>query len=163
MRDSLVRSTNAVAAMVLWAVVITSGLASEPESINGLFKNYCTSCHQGDDAEGGIALDELALLNSENAEFWQRILMQLATGEMPPDGEKRPSLDKREEVIGWITAGLTSAGVEPRLPGGALPTDGNLIDHDRLFSGKFKGPAYSPPRFWRRSQSQYDALSHTAA
>ena len=27
------------------------------------------------------------------------------------------------------------------------------VDHERLFSGKFSGPAASPPRYWRRSQT----------
>jgi len=53
---------------------------------------------------------------------------------------------------------LAAAGRSPTLPGGPLPTDGNLVDHEQLFSGRHKGPASSPPRFWRRSQPQYDAL-----
>ncbi len=123
-----------------------------------LLQRHCVTCHGGDEPDGKLSLEELSVVSNSNAKVWQRVLTQLSTGEMPPDGEPRPKLADREVVIAWIVASMKKAGIEPQSPGGPLPSDGNLIDHARLFSGHFKGPAYSPPRFWRRSQSQYDAL-----
>ena len=90
---------------------------------------------------------------------WQAVLDQIATDEMPPKKRKRrPGLDEREAAIAAITGWLRESGHRAKLPGGPLPEDGNLVDHERLFSGRIKGPASSPPRFWRRSQPQYDQL-----
>jgi hypothetical protein len=124
------------------------------------FAAHCVDCHGAadEDPEGDVSLVGLSDLTAANAKTWQRVLAQLATGEMPPDGEQRPKFADREAVIGWITTSLTQAGIEPQIPSGPLPQDGNLVDHKRLFSGAFQGPASSPPRYWRRSQSQYDAL-----
>ena len=135
--------------------------ADEPKSPatpQAFSKQHCVSCHSGDEPEGNVSLDELKPVTDGNATLWQRVLMQVATGEMPPDGEPRPKLADREVVIDWIIQSMTQAGIDPQLPGGPLPGDGNQIDHDRLFSGRFKGPAWSPPRLWRKSQSQYDSL-----
>ncbi len=119
---------------------------------------HCIACHAGDSPEGKVSLEKLAEITPANANLWQRVLTQLAIGEMPPDGEPRPSVADREAMIRGIVGSLRKAKIEPQLPGGPLPSEGNLIDHERLFSGWNQEPAYSPPRFWRRSQSQYDAL-----
>jgi len=129
-----------------------------PAAAVALLKKHCVSCHGDADPEGDVNLAALGALNSTNAATWQRVLSQLSTGEMPPGGEPAPELAARENAITAILGSMKAAGVEPQLLGGPLPADGNQIDHERLFSGKFKGPAYSPPRFWRRSQPQYDAL-----
>lgn len=128
------------------------------ESIQNLINQHCTSCHGADEPEGDVTLTMLAPVDRTNSALWRKVLAQIATGEMPPDGEQRLDNSQREAVLDWISKSMKQAGIAPTLPHGPLPADGNLIDHDRLFSGHFKGPAFSPPRFWRRSQAQYDAL-----
>lgn len=129
------------------------------ETAQRFLSKHCIDCHDSDiSKQDRINLETLGAVQAKNADRWQRILTQLATGEMPPRDEAHPELAAREGMIDWITRSLQAAGHKPRLPGGPLPADGNLTDHERLFSGYHKGPAYSPPRFWRRSQRQYDSL-----
>ncbi len=141
-----------------------AGDAEQPPVIGAFLQQHCVTCHGDQEPTGGVALHQLAEvanregIAAEDAKLWQRVLAQVATGEMPPDGETRPSLASREAVIRWISTSLTRAGISPRIPSGPLPADGNLIDHERLFSGQHVGPPASPPRFWRRSQQQYDAV-----
>ena len=146
----------AVAAVVLtgqagWAV------AAQPEPV-AFLAQHCSDCHGEEEPEGEVSLAGLQRVDAENLALWQRVLTQVSSGEMPPDDEPRPTLDEREAVIRWMIAAMAAAGGKPREAGGPLPGDGNLVDHLRLFSGRPRGPAYSPPRFWRRSQPQYDAL-----
>ncbi len=137
---------------------LIASAADDSSAISQFVNNHCADCHGESDPEGDLTLIGLDTFDANNAMLWQRVLTQLATGEMPPDSEERPPLEDREAVIEWIIDSMNEAGIEPSIPGGPLPQDGNLVDHERLFSGKFAGPASSPPRFWRRSQSQYDAL-----
>lgn len=159
MRCSLAQRTTLLVLMAgQCASVVHADELKQAVTPQAFVKQHCVSCHSGDEPEGDVSLDALNAVTAGNAKLWQRVLTQVATGEMPPDGEPRPRLGDREEVIDWIVDSMTKAGIDPQPSGGPLPGDGNLIDHDRLFSGRFRGPAYSPPRFWRKSQSQYDAL-----
>ena len=147
--------------LIAFVGAVSLSAAEERDSLAlpvAFLQKHCTDCHGSEDPEGDLTLVGVGNVSDNNVSIWQRVLTQLATNEMPPDGEPRPDVSQREAVIGWITESMTKIGVEPQLPGGRLPTDGNWVDHDRLFSGHFQGPAYSPPRFWRRSQSQYDSL-----
>jgi hypothetical protein len=155
------RILSSFLAVLLAAVVTRDGFAAEVHLRDGpaaFFKKHCFDCHGGDELEGKVSLDGLEKVAMTNGGLWQRVLSQLETGAMPPDDESRPALADREAVISWIVEAMNQAGIAPQLPGGPLPPDGNLIDHARLFSGHHKGLAWSPPRYWRRSQSQYDAL-----
>ncbi|QDU92797.1 DUF1588 domain-containing protein [Lignipirellula cremea] len=119
---------------------------------------HCLDCHSTDDPAGDVDLSGLAAEGGLNGQHWQRALAQLASGQMPPDDAARPALADREAAIAWLASTLTQSGQTPHFGDGPLPQDGNLVDHERLFSGLHAGPAFSPPRFWRRSGPQYDAL-----
>ncbi|MEM7397269.1 MAG: c-type cytochrome domain-containing protein, partial [Verrucomicrobiota bacterium] len=121
-------------------------------------EKHCLDCHESDDPKGDVALDGLEAVTSENAKTWDSVFTQIALDEMPPKKKKRPDPERREAMIEWTRQALKAVGHEVIPPGGDLPAFGNLIDHERLFSGRINGPAWSPPRFWRRNQSHYDAL-----
>ena len=127
-----------------------------PEGIVHFLELHCLDCHDSADAKGDLSLEDYKTLDHK---VWQNVLEQIATDEMPPKKKKtRGDGPAREKVVTAIFDFLTEKGANPSLPGGPLPEDGNLVDHERLFSGRIQGPASSPPRFWRRSQSQYDNL-----
>ena len=118
--------------------------------------SYCLDCHEGNTPKGEFSLADARMLSLDD---WERVLKQLALDEMPPRKKThRPGLEEREDMIAWLMAALQKAGRTATLPHGPLPADGNLVDHEQLFSGRHAGPASSPPRFWRRSQPQYDSL-----
>jgi hypothetical protein len=131
--------------------------ATSSGAVTDVVSNHCIDCHGGEDPKGDFSLDDVGALSPDH---WELVLEQVATGEMPPKKKKntQPTPVDREAMVAWIMEALAKSGRSPVLPGGPLPTDGNLVDHEQLFSGLHKGPASSPPRFWRRSQPQYDAL-----
>jgi hypothetical protein len=55
-----------------------------------LLKSHCYKCHNADEQEGQVRLDDLpfAITNIETAERWQKILNVLNAGKMPPDDEQ---------------------------------------------------------------------------
>ena len=129
---------------------------SETALLDTFVADHCHDCHSGEDPKGDFSIENSGNLTPED---WEEILDLVATGEMPPKKHQvQPKPEEREKAIGAIMAVLTAAGKSPSLPSGPLPKDGNLVNHEQLFSGNHKGPSASPPRFWRKSQPQYDSL-----
>ena len=72
-------------------------------------QKYCTSCHQGDEAEAGLNLNRYAKVDEMLAarKTWQRVLRQVKAGAMPPDGEPRPDQETTKKVVIWLETALT--------------------------------------------------------
>ena len=144
--------------LICVAFIAVGGSSSQADEVGDYLKRHCVDCHGATKPPAGISLVGMKPVSNSNAKTWQRILAQIATGEMPPRDQPKPDIRKREAVIAALSKALKNAGIDSAAPNGSQPAEGNLIDHDRLFSGHHTGPASSPPRFWRRSQPQYDRL-----
>lgn len=81
------------------------------DTIAPFFKKHCLSCHQGEDAEGEMPLDQLSPVVGELqlAETWQEVLDVLNAGEMPPKDEPQPTQAELAKVIGVMIDGLFEA------------------------------------------------------
>jgi mono/diheme cytochrome c family protein len=75
-----------VPAITSFALTASADLPRSVETTQAFFKQHCITCHGADDPEGDLSLVELSEVTRDNAAIWQRVLRQLATGEMPPDG-----------------------------------------------------------------------------
>ncbi len=129
-------------------------LAEFAGRIQPFLANYCTECHGEETAEADFRLDDIdgVVTAGKDIERWEKALEMLDIGDMPPDGaDKHPNKAERRAITEWITAELKKIGRGPDDARLQRPEYGNRVDHDDLFSGKFLGPAYSPPRLWRKS------------
>ena len=126
---------------------------------------HCVRCHGPEKQEGDLKLDGVASAFSaldddaedEDFKLWTKILERLATGDMPPANEPRPNSAEQATVVGWIHTALARLGADGEL---SFPDKGNLVPHELLFGpaaaeGK---PWAAPPRLWRISPYQYQAL-----
>jgi hypothetical protein len=128
--------------------------AVEPQEF---FKTFCTGCHGKKEPDGDLSMVGMDKVDPKDSRIWHNILNQLASGEMPPEGEDQPTNQERDAMIRWIMDSMEEAGIQHHASG-PLPTDGNRLEHSLLFGNKADVPGYSPARFWRQSQPQYDAL-----
>lgn len=69
-----------------------------------ILDKYCTSCHNADDDEGNLNLEEM--LDSENAELhphlWELVAKTAKMDIMPPPRKKtRPEIPERALLLGW--------------------------------------------------------------
>jgi hypothetical protein len=86
--------------VVTLTVLLIPLFALKAHAQNDLLENYCFECHNIEDYSGGLALDILAhddLLT--NAEQWEKVIVKLRSGMMPPPSKSSPSPSERQEFI----------------------------------------------------------------
>jgi hypothetical protein len=136
--QSPTKSHAIVAAVLLacWTSVTTSSVSAQgnrsdapqyDRDIAPLFNRYCTSCHNPDDREGGLAVDTFSNLAAggesgpavlpsdvEGSHLW-RLINGIDDPVMPPEDMKGPSPEELEVISRWIKAGAPGPqGESPR-------------------------------------------------
>ena len=141
------RPVARAAATLLSASLLSAALAGQQRDAGAaVLERYCVSCHSGDDAEAQVRLDTVQRLPAaERTDLIERVREVLRFGEMPPEDEDQPSAAERAELEAWLAAQSDAAAVREKL---RQPHYGNVVDHERLFSGEPAGPAYTPARRW---------------
>ena len=128
--------------------------------IGPFLQSFCLDCHSGDDAEAGFRLDDIdpRVTSGSDVQRWEKALEMISIGDMPPDEADQPPKQKRKQVAAWVKSELGKIGRGPDDARLSRPEFGNRVDHDELFSGEHKGPAYSHSRLWRLSPQILKAL-----
>ena len=96
--------------------------APAPSPQRALLDRYCVTCHNQRLQTGGLALDAADVSRvGEAPDVWERVVLKLRGGMMPPAGRPRPAGAALDELRGWLEAELdraAAATVEP----GRVPT-----------------------------------------
>ena len=139
-----------------------SGYADDAEfqeRAKGFLAKHCLVCHGEDSPEAGLRLDDVSfdLVNAETSRVWQRVLEQVLFKEMPPpDSDPVPNAEARAAFVESVETQLTKFGRGLSLDEKLLrPEFGNLVDHEKLFSGEVKDKPYTPARLWRQRPDIY--------
>ena len=77
-------------------------------------KRYCLECHSGKKPKASLDLsrfDSIERIVSE-AILWDKILIQLGEGDMPPEEADLPSLDERSNFLNWVESSLQEAACQ---------------------------------------------------
>jgi hypothetical protein len=166
------RTIAATAAAMLW---LAGAVMAEKEGAENLvaaqemtyetvvmpfLSTYCTSCHDDDISKGDVTLHDISgdLAAGKNIDLWNTVLKQLELSEMPPaKAKKQPTSSEIEKVVGWINAELNKSGNVAKIYHQLeSPSFGNLVNHDKLFSGEIMTKPFSPARLWRVSEKVFD-------
>ena len=96
--------------------------APAPSPQRALLDRYCVTCHNQRLQTGGLALDAADVSHVGDApDVWERVVLKLRGGMMPPAGRPRPAGAALDELRGWLETELdraAAATVEP----GRVPT-----------------------------------------
>ena len=159
---------KAALSITLYSTLAIAAIASATEreeiefdhSIAPLVKQFCHDCHNADESEGDFRVDGIQALQDEPADVqrWEKILEMVSIGDMPPEDADQPNKQQRKQLVDWIDAQLQRCGRGRSAWERGLPKFGNRIDHDELFSGRHKGPAYTDARVWRMNAHIYSQL-----
>ncbi|MCY4027092.1 MAG: DUF1592 domain-containing protein [Acidobacteria bacterium] len=94
-------------------------LAATPQ--RALLDRYCVTCHNERRRTGGLALDALDVTRVGAApELWERVVLKLRGGMMPPAGRPRPAPAEYDGFRSWLEAELDRAA-ESRPDPGRVP------------------------------------------
>jgi len=93
--------------------------ASGPKSPQrAMLDQYCVQCHNVDDRVAGLTLDTLSLDHiPEGAETWEKVVMKLRGGMMPPLGQPKPGKAAVDGMIAMLETSLDRAGLAKPNPG----------------------------------------------
>jgi hypothetical protein len=164
------RFIAAASTAILCTCVVESAAASDEKAspepafqISGetdaLLARYCYNCHDDEDQEGDIRLDNLADLDtSKRLDLLNRMQEQLYFQHMPPKKKRQPSEEERKAILAVVSAELgvhNASTLEGKLQ---KPEFGNYVDHEKLFSGEHKGlPGFTYDRRWLISEYIFNA------
>ncbi len=90
-----------------------------------VFTQYCVSCHNETLKKAGtvpIALEGDALWDvAGNAATWEKVVLKMRAGVMPPAGSPRPDAKARTTFLGWLEGELDRAAAARPNPGRTEP------------------------------------------
>ncbi|MEK6258780.1 MAG: DUF1592 domain-containing protein [Planctomycetota bacterium] len=103
------------------AAAATAEETAFQERVQPLVQKYCVRCHDADNMESGIRVDQLtAALEDRQLPLWKDILKQVADGAMPPEDEPQLSAEQRKSLTEWITRAMTAARSRPSPKNGSV-------------------------------------------
>jgi hypothetical protein len=75
-----------------------------------MLDQYCSDCHNQDDFSGGLSFDLVDTNNVlSDAETWEKVLLKLEGGMMPPPGKERPGSEQLENFVSEVADTLDTA------------------------------------------------------
>ncbi len=110
-------STVSTAAVVM----LTAGAAAGQPSVTperALLDRYCVTCHNGALRTAGLALDDLDLARvGDHADVWEKVVVKLRAGMMPPAGRPRPDRAASGRLVAHLETRLDRAAAARPDPG----------------------------------------------
>lgn len=148
-----------IATLVGTATAADSPSFRVPTAAGSVIKQYCQSCHEEGTTKGGVRLDNLPSYPLEaRLDLLNRVMEQVFLGEMPPKKEPRLTESERETLVAWLSSELRSHNASKLDDKLRMPDYGNVVDHEKLFSGKYKElPGFTPDRRWLISDFIFEA------
>lgn len=124
---------------------------SRAGNISLFLKTHCATCHNTELKKGKLDLTSVGK-NTEEAdgELLQGILDALESGTMPPEEAPQPPEARRREIVKSLKA-MVRTSQHNANEAAAYPGNGNLVDHEKLFTEPEIRRAATPVRLWRLS------------
>jgi Protein of unknown function (DUF1587)/Planctomycete cytochrome C len=97
-----------LSALFLSAALLAS--ASTQDSVRTALDQYCVVCHNQRLKTATLELDKADLAQvPQRAELWEKVVLKLRTGTMPPAGARRPDAATYDAVASWIETQIDGA------------------------------------------------------
>ncbi len=121
-----------------------------PAEVKSVLQGNCIDCHGADAREGDVRFDIIDQLDIEGQlSLLNRAQDQLFFGLMPPEEFDQPTAREQALLTQWLKQELRKHGASDMDDRLKYLGNGNLVDHDQLFSGKVTGKGFTPARRWR--------------
>lgn len=91
------------------------------EHVQPVLQKFCLRCHNADNMESGIRVDQLTATPEDRQLFlWKDIQKQIADEAMPPPDEPQPTAEQRKSLDEWITRAMAAARSRNRQKNGSV-------------------------------------------
>ena len=105
-------------------------VSAEVAEGKALIAQYCAGCHNDRTKTAGLSLEGADFSSiPDNAEVWERILLKLRAGVMPPGGRPRPSPEAQDRFVAWVEKEIDRFAI-------AHPNPGRVESFHRLKPGR---------------------------
>ncbi len=75
-----------------------------------MLDKYCVTCHNQQAKTAGLMLDKMDLNHlPEGAQTWEKVILKLRGGMMPPQGRPRPDSASVDSFVNWLETSLDRA------------------------------------------------------
>jgi hypothetical protein len=89
-----------------------------PQSEQALVKQYCVTCHNARTLTGGLSLEELdPAAAASHADVWEKVIVKLRGGMMPPVGMPRPAESALQGFAGSLERRIDAQALKSPDPG----------------------------------------------
>ena len=100
------------------AEVRAEGATVGKNDFNTFLESHCVACHDQTNNAGELALDKLnAGAFEKNTEAWEKVIRKLASRQMPPKDEPRPSEQEYRANVKWLDTSLGELAAKNPNPG----------------------------------------------
>ena len=83
-----------------------------------MLDQYCVECHNQDLKTAGLMLDKMDLNHvADGAQTWEKVILKLRGGMMPPKGNPRPDQASLDSFVSWLETSLDTAPGATSNPG----------------------------------------------
>ncbi len=88
------------------------------QSRRTLVAQYCVGCHSDRAKNGGLSLESIDINDiAGHAEVLEKVIWKLRTGQMPPQGSRRPEKAALDEFLASLEASIDRAAADSPNPG----------------------------------------------
>ncbi len=92
---------------IVAAIALPAAAAQAAPDLHAVTEQYCTKCHNTEDWAGGLDLTSLDHGHvGADAQTWEKVLLKLRSGMMPPPGKERPSREDTESIARMLETRL---------------------------------------------------------
>ncbi len=99
---------------------LSASSAQEIATHRAMLDQYCVVCHNQKLKTAGLMLDKMDLSQvPEGAQTWEKVILKLRGGMMPPQGHPRPGSDQVYSFLNWLETGIDNAPNARTEPGRA--------------------------------------------
>src|SRR5262249_11713987 len=115
-----VRRRHCLAALGLWHcfTLAAAPLQNAPAQFRAALDQYCVTCHNQRLKTAGLTLDTLDVAKpASQAEVWEKVVLKLRAGTMPPAGARRPDAATYHALASWLEGQLDQVAEAAPDPG----------------------------------------------
>jgi Protein of unknown function (DUF1592)/Protein of unknown function (DUF1588)/Protein of unknown function (DUF1585)/Protein of unknown function (DUF1587)/Protein of unknown function (DUF1595)/Cytochrome C oxidase, cbb3-type, subunit III len=92
------------------SALVSTGVVLHAQELRATTQKYCVSCHNSQDWAGGLDLDSIDHGRvAAEPETWEKVIVKLRAGMMPPPGRERPSRPQVESIAAFLEDRLDKA------------------------------------------------------